>query len=633
MTAADLATLQRSLRQMLPDLGISSVLTALKKALPELTVQYNAVFQLETRLNAINKDRIRGIISQDDLELAYNRISADLLDLIDALQLTDFDVKTAESSVEDKAGSILYRIPHIMEVEEEHRCIVRLAFDVDSVVKNIELTKDTVVKDVRVSEVMEVELVDPNSSPCFAIRRLNSVEQFLEKNEYTEWIFFVKPLVTGELPLVLKVSVKEIINDRERIKEIVLEEVITVIAEPAPADESTTFQNAGYTISYSNTPDSSQSSDSKRKMAMLLIVGLAVAGGILAAGISLGWISIPPGFPPIQQKRPGFLEKTYQEHTRSSFETYLRAYPNGLFMETARQKIDSLKQLDTSANTPAKTTPPNQTTTPPPLAPSVTTPPAKKPKPTPTKPANPKPTTPPATNTKPPTSPIPVDTIPPTPESSKSTRSRKSGFDMVPVPGGIYNTSAKDCPGTALKIQDFSIGKYEITQADWKEIMGTSPSFHSNCSDCPVEKVSWDEVQRFLKIASQKHGKQYRLPCEIEWEYAAKGGQRSLGKKYAGGNDPNGVAWFNIIQEKTHEVGTKRANELGIYDMSGNVWEWCDEPYPAYLQCTIQPSTKKALRGGSWADKRSDVLVTARRQEKSKNTDRRSGFRVCLSQR
>jgi len=163
--------------------------------------------------------------------------------------------------------------------------------------------------------------------------------------------------------------------------------------------------------------------------------------------------------------------------------------------------------------------------------------------------------------------------------------------------------------------------------------MGTSPSFHSNCSECPVEKVSWDEVQRFLKIASQKHGKQYRLPCEIEWEYAAKGGQRSLGKKYAGGNDPNGVAWFNIIQEKTHEVGSKRANELGIYDMSGNVWEWCDEPYPAYLQCTNQASTKKALRGGSWADKRSDVLVTARRQEKSKNTDRRSGFRVCLSQR
>ena len=170
--------------------------------------------------------------------------------------------------------------------------------------------------------------------------------------------------------------------------------------------------------------------------------------------------------------------------------------------------------------------------------------------------------------------------------------------------------------------------QYEITQADWKEIMGTSPSFHSNCSECPVEKVSWEEIQRFIKIASLKHGKQYRLPFEIEWEYAARGGQKTLGKKYACANHPNNVAWFNIIQEKTHEVGTKRANELGIFDMSGNVWEWCEAAYPAYLPCNIKATDKKALRGGSWADKRRDVDVSSRRREKAGNSDRRSGFRL-----
>ena len=181
LTPAELTELQRSLREILPDpdQGVFAVLAALKKALPEQTEKYNAVFQLETRLNALNKDRIRGILSQEDLDRAYNRITADVLDLIDALRLQDFDAKTAESSVEDKAGSILYRIPHTMEVEESYKCVVRLAFDLDTVIQNIELTKDTVVKDVRVSEVMEVELLDPNATPCFEIRRLNSVEKFL----------------------------------------------------------------------------------------------------------------------------------------------------------------------------------------------------------------------------------------------------------------------------------------------------------------------------------------------------------------------------------------------------------------------------------------------------------------------
>lgn len=345
--------MQRSLRSILPDpdRGVFAVLDALKKILPELTAKYTLVFQLETRLNALNRDRIRGLLSQDDLDIAYNRITADVLNLIDRLETEDFDPKTAESSVVDKSGSILYRIPHTMEVGEEYRCVVRLGFDEEVVVQKIELSKDTVVKDIRVSEVMEVELLDPNTTPCFSIKRISSVEQFLTKNEYTEWIFTVEPLVTGTLPLLLKVSVKELILNKERVKEIVLEEIINVIAEAAPDGEDTTFRNSGYTISYSMPFEHSTGTDgrSRQKMATLLVLGLVVATGILAAvGMLLGWIPTPPW---LGGKKPGdddraFWSKMYQEHTRSSFETYLLAYPDGIFSEEARFKVDSFRNLN-----------------------------------------------------------------------------------------------------------------------------------------------------------------------------------------------------------------------------------------------------------------------------------------------
>jgi formylglycine-generating enzyme required for sulfatase activity len=95
--------------------------------------------------------------------------------------------------------------------------------------------------------------------------------------------------------------------------------------------------------------------------------------------------------------------------------------------------------------------------------------------------------------------------------------------------------------------------------------MGRDPSFHAQCPDCPVERVSWNDVQVFLQKASQKNGKRYRLAFEAEWEWAAMGATLSKCYKYAGGNDPNPIAWFNIVQEKAHEVGTKRPNELGRF--------------------------------------------------------------------
>lgn len=634
-TALELDQLQDRLRQMLPDLGIASVLSELKKVLPEQTVKFNSVFQLETRLNAVNKDRIRGLLTQQELDVAYNKISADLLDLIDSLELKDFSAATAESSVEDKEGSILYRIPHRMEVEEEYRCVIRLAFDPESVVKNIDLNADTVVKDVRVSEVMEVDLIDPGATPKFAIRRLSSVEQFLEKNEYTEWIYFVKPLVTGQLPLVLKVAVKELINNRERVREIVLEETIIVVAEPAPDTEDAVFQSAGYSFSYSQAPQSGagSSGQSQRRMAMLLVLGLVVASGIWATAVRLGWIPGPDFLLPARPDAAdqAFWQKMDNEHSRSSYETYLKAYPNGIHLLDAHRKIDSLRaielqRIDSLNRTPSATPETQDTVSVAPDLPAKATNRKKqsRQKPEPVKPASNLPEHPPApvqpTNRN---TPAPVTTLP------DNSRNRKSGFDMVPVQGGKYYGKLSGC-GTLANpdIRDFKIGKYEITQSDWKEIMGTSPSYHGNCPECPVERVSWTDIQRFILLANQKRHKKYRLPSEVEWEYAARGGRNNHGQKYAGSNDPNSVAWFNIIQERTHEVGLKHGNEIGLFDMSGNVWEWCAEPYPPYWNCAPESGSKKPLRGGSWADKRDEVTVSARKTEKAGHTDRSSGLRL-----
>ena len=188
---------------------------------------------------------------------------------------------------------------------------------------------------------------------------------------------------------------------------------------------------------------------------------------------------------------------------------------------------------------------------------------------------------------------------------------------MVRVPGGRFTMGCtqeqSDCeddekPAHQVEVSSFEIGKYEVTQALWEALMGTNPSHFSGCARCPVEQVSWDDVQVFLRKLNAEGGR-YRLPSEAEWEYAARGGRQSRGYEYAGSDNPNAVAWyFGNSGRKTHQVGQQQANELGLHDMSGNVGEWVQDCWnnnyagaPSNGRAwTRGDCSRRVLRGGSW---------------------------------
>ena len=221
-------------------------------------------------------------------------------------------------------------------------------------------------------------------------------------------------------------------------------------------------------------------------------------------------------------------------------------------------------------------------------------------------------------------------------------------IDMVRVEAGTFTMGATaemkepwedEKPTHRVTLtNDYYIGKYEVTQALWQAVMGHNPSYFKS-DNLPVESVSWDDCQDFLSKLNRITGKTFRLPTEAEWEYAARGGNKSRGYQYSGSNNLLDVAWFmDNSGSQTHAVGTKQANELGIYDMSGNVWEWCQDWFGENNSSSqVNPTgansgSDRVIRGGSWGFDAVSCRSSIRSWCKSGGRGYNLGLRLVLSE-
>lgn len=206
---------------------------------------------------------------------------------------------------------------------------------------------------------------------------------------------------------------------------------------------------------------------------------------------------------------------------------------------------------------------------------------------------------------------------PPGPNNAQTFMVKGVTFKMVPIEGGTFNMGATseqteyaltdEYPVHQVTLSCFYMGATEVTQELWQAVMGSNPSEFTDDLQCPVEKVSWDDCQTFIAKLNELTGRKFRLPTEAEWEFAARGGNKTRVYEYSGSNTIDDVAWYSSNSASTtHPVATKAPNELGLYDMTGNVWEWCSDWYKSYSD---EPQTNptgattgdwRVYRGGSW---------------------------------
>ena len=228
-------------------------------------------------------------------------------------------------------------------------------------------------------------------------------------------------------------------------------------------------------------------------------------------------------------------------------------------------------------------------------------------------------------------------------------------FVMKRVPGGTFQMGSDDNdafnnekPVHSVTVSSFYMGETEVTQALWKAVMGEEPTDYGGWTDeygrgnnYPAYRVNWDDIQSFIRKLNSITGRNFRLPTEAEWEYAARGGNQNNGYKYAGSNNIGGVAWYyENSGRKTHAVKGKSPNELGLYDMSGNVWEWCGDWYgSSYYSSSSSNNPKgpssgsgRVLRGGGWKDYARDCRVSDRSYFSASYRNDDLGFRLVLVQ-
>ncbi len=221
-------------------------------------------------------------------------------------------------------------------------------------------------------------------------------------------------------------------------------------------------------------------------------------------------------------------------------------------------------------------------------------------------------------------------------QNANDSKPDATNYNMVVVKGGRFDlgndSEAVDRrPAHSVVLKDFSISKYEVTAEQWKEVMGSNPSSYTDCKTCPVTNVSWNDIQTFIQKLNAKTGKHYRLPTEAEWEFAARGGMKEhmrenkegdkFGNKFSGRLVLQYIAWFERnSKDHVHKVGRKDPNQLGLYDMTGNVEEWTNDWYGKsyFTKREVndpqgpEGGISKVVRGGHWNSEADEVSVVRR---------------------
>ena len=241
------------LKNLIPEDGVGEVLQRLKMMLAHNTQRLNDIIQFETRLSKLNKDYNFQFLTKEDYDRSLSLLTKSLMDFLDELIPADLEAQSdkKENRTKKNQGHLLQHIPSQMQLFKRTKCTLRLAFLEEDLLENFKMTEDTVIKSVRVAEVMEVELQDRNEEPAFEITTPNNKEQFIDEDYYTEWIFYVKPIRGGEHQLTLVVSVLEEVRGKERRRDVVLEEVVTIVADEPVLD--TVYKSTGYATNSTET--------------------------------------------------------------------------------------------------------------------------------------------------------------------------------------------------------------------------------------------------------------------------------------------------------------------------------------------------------------------------------------------
>lgn len=222
-----------------------------------------------------------------------------------------------------------------------------------------------------------------------------------------------------------------------------------------------------------------------------------------------------------------------------------------------------------------------------------------------------------------------------------------SDIEFVPVKGGCFKMGNNhgwddtwdEKPEHEVCLTDFYLARFEVTQKQWQAVMGNNPARFKECGPtCPVESVSWLDIREFLKKLNKKSGKRFRLPTEAEWEYAARSGGKK--EKFSGGNSPGSFGWYQDNSGNAiHPVGQKQPNGLGLYDMSGNVWEWVQDWHsPEYYSQSPRNNPQgpakglcRVVRGGSATTEANLVRTDHRRLNDPEGRFNLVGFRIAIT--